>query len=331
MNWKITDDSLLTLNWCLEKNEDETIKFYVVKTIENISALTQISKLYFAKDERFLLNLISVVNTTKNTDLKVSAVYSLSHIIRLEPKLFKIFIDKVGVVNLINLAEKENNKIQQALMNILLNGVYRDNQIILKNEFLVPLCNFMLKLFESPNNVIRVKIMLIFSLLFENSIIVSKFGEKMFNHIQKLRKENIAEVLQGIKVFESTVQMKIKVMVKNFIYLLSNNISNSNFHDEILQHFNSFLTYNSYSKLLPYVYSQDLLEILIKIIDSEYISEETITRNIFQLIANFSENPKCVLDNNDFVLKKMIIPLLAVCLKYFINNLAITWKIRSFP
>jgi hypothetical protein len=315
MNWKITDDSLLTLNWCLEKNDDEIIKFYVVKTIENISALTQISKIYFTKDERFLLNLISVANTTKNSDLKVSAIYSISHIIRLEPKLFRIFIDKVGVVNVINLAERENNKIQQALINILLNGIYRDNQIILKNEFLVPLCNFLLKLFESPNNVIRTKIMLIFSLIFENSIIVSKFGEKMFNHIQKLRKENSQEVVQAIKVFESTVQLKIKVMVRNFIYLLTNNIANSNFHDEILQHFNSFLTYNSYTKLLPFVYSQELLEILIKIVESEYISEEIITRNIFQLIANFSENPNCVLENNDFVLRKMIIPLLVVCLK----------------
>jgi serine/threonine-protein kinase ULK4 len=315
MNWKISDDSLLTLNWCLEKSDDEIIKFYVVKTIENISALTQISKLYFTKDERFLVNLISVVNTTKNADLKVSAVYSISHIIRLEPKLFKIFVEKVGVVNIINLAEKENSKIQQALINILLNGIYKDNQIILKNEFLVPLCNFMLKLFETPNNVIRIKIMLIFTLIFENSVIVSKFGEKIFNHIQKFRKENSPEMLQAIKVFEATVQIKIKVMVKNFIYLLSNNIANSNYHDEILQHFNSFLTYNSYSKLLPFVYTQDLLEILIKIIDSDYISEETITKNIFQLISNFSENPKCVLDNNDFILKKMLIPLLSVCLK----------------
>ena len=316
MNWNITDDSLLTLNWCLEKSDDEIIKFYVVKTIENISALTQISKLYFTKDERFLLNLIGVVNSTKNTDLKVSAIYSVSHIIRLEPKLFKIFIDKVGVVSVINLAEKENNKIQQALINILLNGIYKDNQIILKNEFLVPLCNFLLKLFDTPNNVIRIKIMLIFTLIFENSIIVSKFGEKIFNYIQKFRKENSLEMMQAIKVLENTVQIKIKVMVKNFIYLLSNNISNSNYHDEILQHFNSFLTYNSYTKLLPFVYTQDLLEILIKIIDSEYISEETITKNIFQLIANFSENPKCVLDNNDFILKKMVLPLLSVCLKY---------------
>ncbi len=173
----------------------------------------------------------------------------------------------------------------------------------------------MLKLFETPNNVIRIKIMLIFTLIFENSVIVSKFGEKIFNHIQKFRKENSPEMLQAIKVFEATVQIKIKVMVKNFIYLLSNNIANSNYHDEILQHFNSFLTYNSYSKLLPFVYTQDLLEILIKIIDSDYISEETITKNIFQLISNFSENPKCVLDNNDFILKKMLIPLLSVCLK----------------
>lgn len=315
MNWKISDDSLLTLNWCLEKSDDEIIKFYVVKTIENISALTQISKLYFTKDDRFLINLISVVNSTKNSDLKISAVYSISHIIRLEPKLFKNFIEKVGVVNIINLAEKENSKIQQALINILLNGIYKDNQIILKNEFLVPLCNFMLKLFETPNNVMRIKIMLIFTLIFENSVIVSKFAEKIFNHIQKFRKENSPEMLQAIKVFEATVQIKIKVMVKNFIYLLSNNIANTNYHDEILQHFNSFLTYNSYSKLLPFVYTQDLLEILIKIIDSDYISEETITKNIFQLISNFSENPKCVLDNNDFILKKMLIPLLSVCLK----------------
>lgn len=315
MNWKISDDSLLTLNWCLEKSDDEIIKFYVVKTIENISALTQISKLYFTKDERFLLNLVAVVNSTKNNDLKVSAIYSISHIIRLEPKLFKIFIEKVGVVNIINLAEKENSKIQQALINILLNGIYKDNQIILKNEFLVPLCNFLLKLFETPNNVIRIKIMLIFTLIFENSVIVSKFAEKIFNHIQKFRKENSPEMLQAIKVFEATVQIKIKVMVKNFIYLLSNNIANSNFHEEILQHFNSFLTYNSYSKLLPFVYTQELLEILIKIIDSDYISEETITKNIFQLISNFSENPKCVLDNNDFILKKMLIPMLSVCLK----------------
>jgi hypothetical protein len=299
-----------TLNWCLEKSDDEVIKSYVVKTIENISALTQISKIYFTKDERFIVNLISLFNV-KNIELKISAVVSVSHLVRLESKLFKSFLDKFGLINLIALAEKESARIQQALVNIILHGIQKDCQIMIKNEFFIPLCNFLIKLIDTPNNVIRIKIFLIFGILFESPLVVSKFGEKIFNHIHR-RKDNSQEMNKIIKVFESTIQLKIKLMVKNFISLITKDMSSN---EEILLHFNAFITFHVHPKLISTIYNQDLLEVLIKIIESDSIKDETMSKYVLQLISNFSENPKSVLENVDFVLRRMIMQILNMCLK----------------
>ena len=47
--WRINKKYLDILLYCLDKNRNEIVKFYAIKTIENLCILTNVSKNYFAK------------------------------------------------------------------------------------------------------------------------------------------------------------------------------------------------------------------------------------------------------------------------------------------
>jgi predicted ATPase len=75
--------------YVIEFSKDE-IKFYV-KAIKNITALIQVAKLYFSRDDSFLVKILEVF-IGQNAKLKMSAIYSISYLIRLQPSLVTSFL-----------------------------------------------------------------------------------------------------------------------------------------------------------------------------------------------------------------------------------------------
>jgi hypothetical protein len=108
--WNISQESILTLLFALN-HSDEKVRFYSLKTIENISIKCTIAKKFFASNDDFILKIINIYNENcENPEIKTIALSTCSHLIRLEPNLFKIFINK---------NDKDNNKYDYSHINFI--------------------------------------------------------------------------------------------------------------------------------------------------------------------------------------------------------------------
>ena len=66
--WSISQESLMALLFALN-HTDEKVRFYSLKTIENISTLTTIAKNYFAQNEDFISKIIDIYNESCETGI----------------------------------------------------------------------------------------------------------------------------------------------------------------------------------------------------------------------------------------------------------------------
>ena len=81
---------------------DEKVNFYSLKTIEYIYSLTTIAKHYFASNDDFINKIIDIIKSDcENQEIRTSAINTVSHIIRHEPSLMKIFIERMDTINIV--------------------------------------------------------------------------------------------------------------------------------------------------------------------------------------------------------------------------------------
>lgn len=78
----------------LKIEEDEIVKFYAAKTIENITSQSVTTGVKFANSEVLVL-LLQVFLTTKNEALKTCASVCLNHICKINGSLSLILLDKL--------------------------------------------------------------------------------------------------------------------------------------------------------------------------------------------------------------------------------------------
>jgi serine/threonine-protein kinase ULK4 len=77
-NWVISQESLTALLFALN-HIDERVKFYALKTIENICSLTTIAKQYFASNDDFINKIIEIINSDcENQEIRTSAFNTVS-------------------------------------------------------------------------------------------------------------------------------------------------------------------------------------------------------------------------------------------------------------
>ena len=150
-NWSISQESITALLFALN-HIDEKVKFYSLKTIENICSLTTIAKQYFASNDDFINKIIEIINSEcENPEIRTSAFNTVSHIIRHEPSLIKCFIDKMDSLNYV--IEKESQRNQQYIINCLLFGIAQDNKYAnyINIDELIPV---LINLLKNSNNII---------------------------------------------------------------------------------------------------------------------------------------------------------------------------------
>lgn len=105
--------------------EDEIVRFYACKTIENITAQAKIVGNKFAQLD-ILLSLISLYAGAKLDLMKVSIVSCFHHSVVLNDSLLEPLLDKLGTKHLIQTFENldTNNKINQILMGLVITQLY---------------------------------------------------------------------------------------------------------------------------------------------------------------------------------------------------------------
>ena len=317
-NWNISQESITALLFALN-HIDEKVKFYSLKTIENICSLTTIAKQYFASNDDFINKIIEIINSDcENPEIRTSAFNTVSHIIRHEPSLIKCFIDKMDTISFV--IEKESQRNQQYIINCLLFGIAQDNKYAeyINIDDLIPV---LINLLKNSNNIIKPKVILLLSLIFNQVELISKYGEKIFELMMKLRKEK-QQFYYYVKLFESFMINYCININKRFITLCESQNKNNN-NPEIISILKCFNIIAPYHKISYIIYNKEFLLCLFNLIlNSDLKSEQLFYA--FESFKSFSENPFSVEENSDFIINKIFTKLLSLTNK--LND-----EYRRFP
>ena len=315
--WAISQESITALLFALN-HIDEKVKFYSLKTIENICSLTTIAKTYFASNDDFINKIIEIINSDcENPEIRTSAFNTVSHIIRHEPSLIKCFIDKMDSLNYV--IEKESQRNQQYIINCLLFGIAQDNKYVsyINVDELIPV---LINLLKNSNNVIKPKVILLLSLIFNQVELITKYGEKIFELMMKLRKEK-HQFYYYVKLFESFMINYCMNINKRYISICETQTSNNN--PEIISILKCFNIIAPYHKISYIIYNKEFLLCTFNLILNSDLKSEQIFY-AFDSYKAFSENPFSVEENSDLIINKIFTKLLSLTNK--LND-----EYRRFP
>ena len=315
--WTISQESITALLFALN-HIDEKVKFYSLKTIENICSLTTIAKTYFASNDDFINKIIEIINSDcENPEIRTSAFNTVSHIIRHEPSLIKCFIDKMDSLNYV--IEKESQRNQQYIINCLLFGIAQDNKYVsyINVDELIPV---LINLLKNSNNVIKPKVILLLSLIFNQVELITKYGEKIFELMMKLRKEK-HQFYYYVKLFESFMINYCININKRYISICETQTSNNN--PEIISILKCFNIIAPYHKISYIIYNKEFLLCTFNLILNSDLKSEQIFY-AFDSYKAFSENPFSVEENSDLIINKIFTKLLSLTNK--LND-----EYRRFP
>ena len=304
-NWVITQDSITALLFALN-HIDEKVKFYSLKTIENICSLTTVAKQYFASNDDFINKIIEIINSDcDNPEIRTSAINSVSHIIRHEPSLIKCFIDRMDTLSFV--IEKESQRNQQYIINCLLFGIAQDNKYIeyINVDDLIPV---LINLLKNSNHIIKPKVILLLSLIFNQVELISKYGEKIFELMMKLRKEK-HQFYYYVKLFESFMINYCTNINKRFINICESQNNNNN--PEIISILKCFNIVAPYHKISYIIYNKEFLLCLFNLILNSDLKSEQLF-HAFEALKAFSENPFSVEENSDLIINKIFTKLLSL-------------------
>ena len=307
--WNINKKYLNTLLYCLEPPRSEIVKFYTIKTIENICILTKVSKTYFASNDDYLSRILNIYLTSTNPELKLSAISTISQLLRHNSSMLKIFLEKCPILTDKNIFIKEPDSIKQYLINCLLNSLVENMTNL---QYIMPNCDLLIQILvshlEKSNNIIKVKMIVLLGFFMVKQDIIIKYGEEIFIKMQKYRMDKNKEVHFGIKFFEQLVSSNSPSFIKSFCSHL-----NKDKIDEIKKYCKLFDIIGLYHKISYTLFTKDFLDTIKTYIKKKLpessINDELIG-NLLDVLIKFSENPFCVELNIDIILKGFLLDLI---------------------
>ena len=157
------------------------------QTIENICILTKVSKTYFASNEDYLIRILDIYLTSNNPELKLSAISTVSQLLRHNSNMFKTFLEKCPILTDKNILLKESDSIKQYLINCLLNSLVEN---IINLQYIMPNCDLLIQIIvsslEKSNNIIKVKMIVLLGFFMVKQDIIIKYGEEIFIKMQMI-------------------------------------------------------------------------------------------------------------------------------------------------
>jgi len=307
--WNIKKKYLDILLYCLDKPRNEIVKFYTIKTIENICILTKVSKDYFASKEDYLLRILNVYINSNNPELKLSAISTVSQLLRHNPSLIKAFLDNFPILKDKNIFIKEADGVKQCLINCLLYSIVGDSKTL---QYINPqselLIQVLLSFSEKCNNVIKVKTILLLGFFMVDQNIILNFGEEILIKMQKFRMDKNREVHLSVKFFERIVSSNSPLFIKTFTSLLNKDKTN-----DIIKYCKIFDIIGLYHRISRSLFSADFLDSIKKYIKKKLSNSgnnDELMGHLLDVLIKFSENPFSVEQNIDIILKGFLLELL---------------------
>ena len=309
--WKINKKYLDILLFCLDKNRNEIVKFYTIKTIENLCILTKVSKNYFAKNE-FFDKILQIFLSSNNSDLKLSAISTISHMIRHNTSLIQLFFKNTQILTNKNVLISENESIRQCLINCILFCIINDGKMI---PYILSqdnkLIEILLLLSEKCNNVVKIKIILLIGSLMIKPNIIIQYGEESFIKIQKFRNDKNREVHIAVKFFEKSLCSNAPSYIQAFV----NSLNKNNKVTEIYKYCEAFDIIGIYHKISYAFFTPQLLNTIKDYITKQISSgskDENLIGVLLDVLIKFSENPFSVEQNIDVILRGLLIDILKI-------------------
>ena len=307
--WSIKKKYLDILLYCLEKPRNEVVKFYTIKTIENICILTKVSKRYFASSEDYTLSILNVYLNTDNPELKLSAISTVSHLIRHDSSLIKVFIKNLPILTDKNVFLKESDGVKQCLINCLVFSIIENtNSLQYISTQSNTLTETLLSFIEKFNNILKVKTIILLAFLMIDPDIILKYGEEIFLKIQKFRLYKNKEVHLSVKFFEKIVSSNSPSFIKSFNALINKDKIN-----DIIKYCKIFDITGLYHRISYSLFTTDFLDTIKKLIKKKISNKENsgeLIGHLLDVLIKFSENPFSVEKNIDYILKGFLLELL---------------------
>ncbi|CAG9323861.1 unnamed protein product [Blepharisma stoltei] len=163
--WDINSSLISVLIKLLKPNEDETMKYYATRTIENITAQSKRAGLMLAIPE-VAIAMATGYSQSRSELLKNSAAANLCHLVRLNQKLFREIYERVlpSKQFLAGLSDGEG-MVQQAFLTIVCMSL-QNKEVIFSDEQLIPI---LVGLLENTGIVIRGKALLAIMFIVKHS------------------------------------------------------------------------------------------------------------------------------------------------------------------
>lgn len=190
--WEVSAAQVALIIRVMRQTDDEVLRFYAAKTIENITAQSQSAGVRFAISDA-ATQLIAVYNTTKLEALRISSIVALSHVTRLNQGLFSGVFERLSLRTIVSCLTDGPSRVQQAILTMLLLGLQapppRLSSTLFDDRGFFPA---LIALLEHSEVVIRGKSLLIFMLLVKlNTRWLAKACEgKFFPLLDRLTRDN---------------------------------------------------------------------------------------------------------------------------------------------
>ena len=308
--WNIKKKYLEILLYCLDKPRNEIVKFYTIKTIENICILTKVSKDYFASNDDYILGILNVYLSSNNPELKLSAISTVSQLLRHNPSLIKAFLNNFPILTDKNIFLKEIDGVKQCLINCLLYSIVGDSKSL---QYILPkselLAQSLLSFSEKCNNVIKVKSILLLGFFMMNEDIILKLGEDILIKMKKFRMDKNRDVHLSVKFFEKVLNSYSPTFIKTFSSLLNKDKDKN----DIIKYCKIFDIIGLYHRISQSLFSPEFLENIKKYIKKKVSNNggnDELIGYLLDVLIKFSENPFSVEQNIDLILKGFLLELL---------------------
>lgn len=129
--WVISEEAINTLIKSMRPYEDEIVRFYACKAIENITAQSQTAGHSLATIPTCKALLDAFINGGKDSYVNTAAV-ALSHVVKLNPSLFNYVIDYIPLEDICTVLNDGHSRVQQAFITMVNVALLHKNELLLR-------------------------------------------------------------------------------------------------------------------------------------------------------------------------------------------------------
>ena len=216
-SWRIPEEAVNAILLWMKPYEDEIVKFYACKTIENITAQSMSAGHLFASTATWKWLLDSFLNSNKESYI-ITAAVALSHIWKLNPSLFNYVIEYIPLEDICRVLTESQSRIQQAFITMLNIALLNNNETLLKmvNDNCDSLAKAIINLLENQSLVIRGKSILTAVLLLRQfplqwfTIFIS--DKRFITLLDRLAKDNYKYVQYGLLHFLDQIEQTMPII-----------------------------------------------------------------------------------------------------------------------